>query len=142
TAGETATVNPDHHGTSVIGVLGAGPNVSVEAIFAARGLARRSCSSRRRSWSCRPSTAAAARRSGRTCNTWGSECVSLAHAVPLRSRLRRAPAVLTERRRCERNSFEDAHTRLTCAYRTGNQARFDPYLFRNLSRGVRDGCEK
>src|SRR5438128_6824005 len=78
-AGETATVDPDHHRTAVIGVVGAGPDVRVEAVFAAGGLARRSGGGRSRrrtlSWrSCRTAPAAP-RRSGRTCDTGGSERV-------------------------------------------------------------------
>src|SRR5947207_6412592 len=109
---ETAAVDPDHHRTAVIGVVGAGPDVGVEAVFTAGGLARRSCGggARRRSGCCRTSTdaTAAARRSGRTCDTGGSERVSLPHPVPLRSRLRRAPPVVAERRRRERDPLEDA----------------------------------
>src|SRR5437867_9921476 len=142
-AGETAAVDPDHHRTAVIGVVRAGPDVSVEAVFTAGGLARRSCEggAKRRTRGCRTS-AAAARRSGRTGDTGGSERVRLAHSVPLRSRLWRAPPVVAERRRRERDPLEDAHARLTCAYRACNQARFDPCLFRNPRGGVRDGRDK
>src|SRR5215468_7337091 len=38
TAGETAAVDPDHHGPAVIGVAGAGPHVCIEAVFTARWL--------------------------------------------------------------------------------------------------------
>src|SRR5215468_11749586 len=88
TTGETATVNPDHHRTTVIGVLGTCPDVRVEAVFTAGGLARRGGGrwSGSRTGSCCASTAAA-RRSGRTCNTRGSKRVSFAHVVPLRNRL-------------------------------------------------------
>src|SRR5205823_6046275 len=43
TAGETTAIDPDHHGTAVIGVIGAAPDISVEAVFTAGRLAWQSC---------------------------------------------------------------------------------------------------
>src|SRR2546423_13948624 len=76
TAGETAAVDPDHHGTAVIGVVGACPDVGVEAVFTAGRLARSCCSSgsrrRTRSRRGRPTPAAPPPRSGGTPRQGGS----------------------------------------------------------------------
>src|SRR5262245_32157540 len=141
-AGEAAAVDPDHHGTTVIDVVGARPNVCIETVFAAGRLTRRSSLWRRSRCRSGRASAATAARCGSSCDTRRAERICFAHAFPLRSRLRRPPSVLAKWRRCEGNALKYADARLACADRPCEKTRVDPHLFRNHCVDIRGGRDK
>src|SRR6187402_139942 len=115
-ASEAATVDPHHHGTTIVRVARARPDVEIQTVFGARRLTRWwsrccRCGCARRSARCR-SAAAASPTARRTCGARSAERVRLPHALPLGDRLWRLPAVLTDWWRSERNPLEHAHARL------------------------------
>jgi len=154
-AGETATIDPHHHGAPGVCVRGIRPDVHRQAVFVGWWLPRwgrrsgwrglRCC----RAWGCALSSwgcgAAASGRAGATATATGAghvgdarrtERVRLAHTVPLRGRLRRLPAVLTDRRCRERNAFEDADVRMDGAGDALEQAGVDLHLLGNHGGGA------
>src|SRR5262249_52983431 len=104
-AGKAAPVNPDHNRTTIVGIIGARPDVRIETVLAASRLPRRCslCSGSRLSVA--TSSATSLRRC--SCDAGRTKCVSFSYTFPLCSGLRRSPPVLTEGRRRERDPFED-----------------------------------
>jgi hypothetical protein len=111
-AREAAAIDPDHDGSAIVRRIGRRPNVQIKAIFSGRRWCR----------AARPTRAAlhAAR----------AEFGGIANAVPAGGRLRRLPAVLADRRRRERDAFEEPDVR-TDTRRPAERAGIDSNLLRD-----------
>ena len=118
TAGESTTVDPDHHGKIARGRIGGAPDVQVQAILG-RPLGRKRggrcrSRSRRSALSCRcrrTSARAPARRRPESSplHTAWSEFRGLSHSRPPRRRLWWTPPQLTDRWRGKGNALEGDH---------------------------------
>ncbi len=139
-AGEAAAVNPHHDRTTIGGALRAGPDIEIQAVFTACGLARRLrhrglswC--RRGRWRRSATTGAPGRACATTATTtaggrWPrdarrTERLGLADAVPLGGGLRGAPAVVAEGRCRKGNALVGSDRRDRRPVRSRNLTRVD-----------------
>ncbi len=104
-AGVSAGVNPEQHGPFFGGRLRGGPDVEVEAVLAHFGCGATTC---------------AATAGG--LHAHGAEFIGFANAVPMRCRLRRAPAQLIHGGRGERQSLENTHIGIRPRYARNHSA--------------------